>query len=192
MRISNCSASPCGLRQIPLRGTAVFYAEKSRRLLLIFFWLAGLCFGSVIGIRTGDLPSPAFYSGASGSFWSTFLALAFWPVVTFLLANFFPWQVLLLAAFFRGCILAFSWCVLSRIFTPVGWLFSPMSLLLELLMTPFLFLLWLQLLQRRSSHSMFVLLLCLAFAFLGSITQLYLVMPASAFLIEGFFQSFSA
>ena len=91
-----------------------------------------------------------------------------------------------------GAALTFVWCVLCGVFQPAGWVFCPILLLAELLMTPILFFLWLRLLPGSCGRAVYVLLLCLSCAAAVGFMSYCLVMPASAFLIDGTFGGLSS
>ena len=63
----------------------------------------------------------------------------------------------------------------------------PILLLAELLMTPILFFLWLRLLSGSWERAVYVLLLCLSCAAAVGFISYCMVMPVSAFLIDGAF-----
>ena len=158
-----------------------------RRCRLDFFWIAGLCFGYAVGRLCQEVPLPQVFVPDPGNLLSALFPLAFGPLVSLLLALVFPWQILLWIAFLRGTALTFVWCVLYGVFRPAGWIFCPILLLAELLMTPILFFLWLRLLSGSWERAVYVLLLCLSCAAAVGFISYCMVMPVSAFLIDGAF-----
>lgn len=164
---------------------------KSRCLYLDFCWLAGLSFGCLLGCFCRAVPSPTVLVTEQRGIACVILPMAFWPIVSYLLVLFFPWQVLLPVAFLRGAALTFVWCVLWEVFQPVGYIFSPILLLADLLMTPILFFLWLRLLPGSPGKAFHFVLLCLSFSVMAGFASYRLVMPASVFLIERVFRGIS-
>ena len=158
-----------------------------RRCWLDFFWIAGLCFGYAVGRLCQVFPLPEVFVPEQGNMFSTIASLVFGPLVSFLLVLVFPWQILLWIAFVRGAALTFVWCVLCGVFQPAGWVFCPILLLAELLMTPILFFLWLRLLPGSCGRAVYVLLLCLSCDAAVGFISYCMVMTVSAFVIDGAF-----
>lgn len=160
---------------------------SARLRLLDLFWVAGLCFGFALGRFCRAFPVPEVFASGQAGLLAVVLPLVLGPMASFLLALVFPWQILLAVAFLRGSVLTYVWCVLWGTFQPVGWVLSPILLLAELFMTPILFFLWLRLLPGSPGDAVSVLLVCLAFAAAAGFVSYCLVMPLSAFLIDGVF-----
>lgn len=152
-------------------------SRRTHAVLLMAVWFCALLAGSVAARVLRIQMRPAFSTDSTWFRIGRLLGqVLFFAVVQWAFPAGIP-----VAAFCGGGILAYTAQGIRTGFGNAGWLFWPMFLFSELLISPFLFFAWLQPHGRRCRNAY---LLAAAAAVVIGLADLRLVIPFGAFLIE--------